>query len=49
MKYSCFVLPLPRDKGYEFIILQFAGHEVHFTSLVNYQVRLKGYLYPSSY
>ncbi|XP_045113055.1 ATP synthase mitochondrial F1 complex assembly factor 1-like isoform X1 [Portunus trituberculatus] len=37
MKYSCFVLPLPRDKGYEFIILQFAGHEVHFTSLVNYQ------------
>ncbi|XP_045113058.1 ATP synthase mitochondrial F1 complex assembly factor 1-like isoform X3 [Portunus trituberculatus] len=32
-----FVLPLPRDKGYEFIILQFAGHEVHFTSLVNYQ------------
>ncbi|KAK8375814.1 hypothetical protein O3P69_008511 [Scylla paramamosain] len=37
MKYSCFVLPLPRDKGYEFIVLQFAGHEVHFTSLVNYQ------------
>ncbi|KAG0730097.1 ATP synthase mitochondrial F1 complex assembly factor 1 [Chionoecetes opilio] len=37
MKHSCFVFPLPRDNGYEFIVVQFAGHEVHFTPLVNYQ------------
>lgn len=37
LKYPCFVFPLPRDKGYEFIVVQFAGHEAHFTSLVNYQ------------
>ncbi|XP_050686849.1 ATP synthase mitochondrial F1 complex assembly factor 1-like isoform X2 [Eriocheir sinensis] len=37
IKYPCFVLPLPRDQGYEFIVVQFAGHEAHFTPLINYQ------------
>lgn len=32
-----FLFPLPRDKGYEFILCQFSGHEAHFTSLINYQ------------
>lgn len=36
-KYSTFIFPLPRDKGYEFILAQFEAHEVHFTSLINYQ------------
>ncbi|KAG7162554.1 ATP synthase mitochondrial F1 complex assembly factor 1-like isoform X1 [Homarus americanus] len=37
LKYTTFLFPLPRDKGYEFIVAQFAAHEVHFTSLINYQ------------
>nr|XP_053628206.1 ATP synthase mitochondrial F1 complex assembly factor 1-like [Cherax quadricarinatus]XP_053628207.1 ATP synthase mitochondrial F1 complex assembly factor 1-like [Cherax quadricarinatus]XP_053628208.1 ATP synthase mitochondrial F1 complex assembly factor 1-like [Cherax quadricarinatus] len=32
-----FLFPLPRNEGYEFIVAQFAGHEVHFTPLINYQ------------
>lgn len=36
-KYPVFVLPLPRDQGYEFIVCQFAGNEVHFTPLISYQ------------
>ncbi|KAF4527865.1 hypothetical protein B566_EDAN014785 [Ephemera danica] len=32
-----FLLPLPRSNGYEFIVCQIAGHEVHFTQLINYQ------------
>ncbi|XP_069693044.1 ATP synthase mitochondrial F1 complex assembly factor 1 isoform X2 [Periplaneta americana] len=32
-----FLFPLPRDKGYEFILCQFSGHESHFTPLINYQ------------
>lgn len=37
--YLCgqFLFPLPRQQGYEFIIVQFAGNEAHFTTLINYQ------------
>jgi len=36
-KFPIFVLPLPRDQGYEFIMCQFSGNEVHFTPLISYQ------------
>lgn len=36
-KYTTFLFPLPRNEGYEFIVAQFAAHEVHFTPLINYQ------------
>lgn len=36
-KYPTFLLPLPRQEGYEFIVLQFEGNEVHFTPLISYQ------------
>jgi len=28
---------LPRKEGYEFVVVQFEGHEAHFTTLINYQ------------
>ncbi|XP_076133921.1 ATP synthase mitochondrial F1 complex assembly factor 1 [Alosa pseudoharengus] len=36
---SCptFLYALPRQEGYEFIVGQWAGHELHFTSLINVQ------------
>ncbi|XP_023289129.1 uncharacterized protein LOC111674127 [Orussus abietinus] len=37
-KYSTFLLPLPRANGYEFIMSQFCGTEVHMTPLLWYQV-----------
>jgi ATP synthase F1 complex assembly factor 1 len=36
-KYPFFILPLPRDSGYEFYFLQFSGDQVYFTSLLEYQ------------
>lgn len=36
-KYSTFLLPLPRESGYEFIVCQFNGTEVHMTPLIWYQ------------
>lgn len=33
-----FLLPLPRDQGYEFFLVQFYLNEVHITSLLAYQV-----------
>ena len=36
-QYPTFTFPLPREQGYEFILAQFAGKEVHFTPLINYQ------------
>lgn len=36
-KYPLFLLPLPRKEGYEFIVCQFNGNEVHFTPLIAYQ------------
>ena len=32
-----FLFPLPRGKGYEFIVVQFDGKEAHFTSLKNFK------------
>lgn len=36
-QYSTFLLPLPREQGYEFIMCQFYGLEVHMTPLLWYQ------------
>lgn len=36
-KYPTFLLPLPRENGYEFIVCQFFGNEVHMTPLIWYQ------------
>lgn len=36
--YPIFLLPLPRDTGYEFFLVQFHINEVHITSLLAYQV-----------
>jgi len=36
-KYPTFLFPLPREQGYEFVVAQCAGTEVHFTPLINYQ------------
>ena len=36
-KYPFFILPLPRESGYEFYFLQFSGDQVYFTSLLEYQ------------
>lgn len=36
-KFPVFVLPLPRNQGYEFIVCQFSGNEIHFTPLISYQ------------
>ena len=35
--HKTFLLPLPRKEGYEFVVVQFAGNEAHFTTLINYQ------------
>lgn len=34
-----FVYALPRKEGYEFFLGQWAGQELHFTSLINVQVK----------
>lgn len=36
-KFTTFILPLPREQGYEFMLLQWAGHECHLTPLISYQ------------
>ncbi|KAL0269476.1 UNVERIFIED_CONTAM: hypothetical protein PYX00_007190 [Menopon gallinae] len=36
-EFSTFLLPVPRSQGYEFIMCQFLGNEVHFTPLIAYQ------------
>ena len=35
--HKTFLLPLPRKEGYEFVVVQFAGNEAHFTTLINFQ------------
>lgn len=37
-EYPTFLLPLPRADGYEFMVMQASGPQVHFTSLLAYQV-----------
>ena len=39
-EFNTFLFPLPRDQGYEFFVVQFLGHEAHFTALINYQVNI---------
>lgn len=34
-----FLYALPRQEGYEFFVGQWSKHELHFTSLINIQVR----------
>jgi len=36
-EYNTFLFPLPRDQGYEFVVVQFLGKEAHFTTLINFQ------------
>lgn len=36
-QYSTFLLPLPKERGYEFVMCQFYGSEVHMTPLLWYQ------------
>jgi len=36
-EFPVFLLPLPRDQGYEFIMVQLKGDEAHFSTLINYQ------------
>lgn len=36
-QYPTFLLPLPREHGYEFIVMQFYGTEIHMTPLLWYQ------------
>jgi len=36
-EFNTFLFPLPRDQGYEFVMVQFLGHEAHFSTLINYQ------------
>lgn len=36
-EFTTFLIPLPREQGYEFILAQWAGHECHFTPLINFQ------------
>jgi len=35
--YNKFILPLPRDSGYEFVFTQFHNDDFHITTLANYQ------------
>ena len=34
-----FLYPLPRGGGYEFFVQQFDGNQIHFTQLIQLQVR----------
>ena len=38
LEHKTFLLPLPKNQGYEYFVVQFEGKEAHFTSLCNYQV-----------
>lgn len=36
-EFNTFLFPLPRDQGYEFVMVQFQGKEAHFSTLINFQ------------
>merc|ERR1719189_282998 len=36
LEHRTFLFPLPRNKGYEYFVVQFDGQESHFTTLRNY-------------
>jgi len=35
--FPLFIYPVPREQGYEFILQQWDGHDIHFTPLIAYQ------------
>ena len=37
VEHNTFLLPLPRNDGYEYMVIQFEGKQAHFTSLYSYQ------------
>ena len=37
LEHNTFLLPLPKNNGYEYMVIQFEGKQAHFTSLCNYQ------------
>ena len=37
VEHNTFLLPLPKNNGYEYMVIQFEGKQAHFTSLCNYQ------------
>ena len=37
VEHNTFLLPLPRNDGYEYMVMQFEGKQAHFTSLYSYQ------------
>ncbi|KAJ3073939.1 hypothetical protein HDU98_000241 [Podochytrium sp. JEL0797] len=39
-EYPLFVLPLPRESGVEFFLLQFAFNEIYYTSLLEYKTHM---------
>ncbi|KAI8913213.1 ATP11 protein-domain-containing protein [Gorgonomyces haynaldii] len=41
-RFPMFVLPLPRDDGYELFLLQFSGHQIYLTTLLEYQTNREG-------
>ncbi|EGF81341.1 hypothetical protein BATDEDRAFT_24227 [Batrachochytrium dendrobatidis JAM81] len=36
-KYPLFILPLPRNDGYELYFIQFSGHQTYYTPLLEYK------------
>ncbi|KAJ3190316.1 hypothetical protein HDU85_000611 [Gaertneriomyces sp. JEL0708] len=36
-QFPLFIVPLPRNEGYEFFLLQFSGDQVYFTPLLEYK------------
>ncbi|CAO3624378.1 unnamed protein product [Cunninghamella blakesleeana] len=38
-KYPMFIVPMPREAGIEFFVLQFNFHQCHFTSLLEYKTK----------
>jgi len=36
--FPTFLFPLPRARGFEYILSQFSGSEIHFSPLINYQM-----------
>jgi len=39
LKYPMFIVPVPRDEGVEFFLLQFNYHQVMFTSLLEFKTK----------
>ncbi|ORZ19725.1 ATP11 protein-domain-containing protein [Absidia repens] len=37
--YPMFIVPMPRESGIEFFVMQFSFHQCHFTSLLEYKTK----------